>query len=361
MKKAVIGMVWLVFSLSHAVTAKTAYERNITFSFQVNNQAALQLENKYGNVTFYRWDKNQIQANITITVKAESEEQARKIAGEIAIEKSQSGNTVSLHTNYNVSNASSSFWNLFFNSGSVGRKNIRIDYKVYVPASLGKLTVQNKYGDVAGNHIPGDVEVVLHYGNFHLSDLPGHLKLDVDYGDGSLIDIASGTVHADYTDFHIDKVQNLQIRYKYSDLTIGQAGNVVLNGSYGDISAESIGNLQSQTAYGDYRIRNLDMRAAISSAYGDVHIDRTGRGLKQLSVTTRYADLFVGFPEELRIKVQVNLSYGDFDRGSVSLQEVEKSEKGAQIVYAGRSPGAGSGAAVVSVTGAYSDVRFSKK
>src|SRR5699024_1021071 len=106
------------------------YEKKLNFSFNVNNNAHFQLTNKYGDITFYSWDKNVISATVTITVKADNQEDAKRIANGIQIEKSQSGNNVSLTTNYSSGGSSTSFWNLFFGGGMSSQKNISIDYKV---------------------------------------------------------------------------------------------------------------------------------------------------------------------------------------------------------------------------------------
>src|SRR5690625_945248 len=102
----------LLFMLPFAVFAKdninrVTYKRSLNFSFQVKNGATLELINKYGDIHFYSWDKNQIRSDITIMVKAGDEEEAKKIADAVNIQKDQNGNLVSLHTDYEPSGSSS--------------------------------------------------------------------------------------------------------------------------------------------------------------------------------------------------------------------------------------------------------------
>lgn len=358
MKKIRNLLVWACLLIPMVTLAgkesRINYEKKLNFSFNVNNNAHFQLTNKYGDITFYSWDKNVISATVTITVKADNQEDAKRIANGIQIEKSQSGNNVSLTTNYSSGGSSTSFWNLFFGGGMSSQKNISIDYKVYLPRSLGVLNVVNKYGDISGNQVPGAVNVTLHYGHIHLSDIQRSLNLEVKYGEGSITDVTGANIQSAYTDFHLDKIKRLNMHYEYGDLKIGSLGSARFDGSYGDIYAGQITDLQSTTSYSDYRIAVIGSRAVIETSYGDVEINKTSSNLKQLSVTLRYSDLSVGFPANLPMRIEANLQYGDLDTDLRGLRVVKAVEKSTQTSYVAQTQG-GSGA-VVQISGKYGDV-----
>ncbi len=335
---------------------RLTYKRNINLSFQVKDHAAFNLENKYGNIHFYQWDKNQIKATITITVKAGNDEEAKKIADGITIEKNQGGNRVSLRTDYSPS-GSSSVWSMLFGSTSGGKKSVRIDYEVYLPQSLATLSVSNKYGNIAGSRIPGAVNIDLSYGHFSLDNIQKPLNFQVKYGSGSLTNLSDAIIEAAYTDFNMDGIKRLKMHFKYSDLVFGTADNILLDGSYGDISAKSISQLQSNTSYGDYKIENLERGATITTAYGDVHINRT-RALKQLKISARYSDIFLGVSRSQPLQVNVQLNYGDFGSNGLTLQNIEKGNKGSRTTFIAHSPGAGANAGRIVIEGSYSDVKL---
>src|SRR5690625_2309393 len=211
---------------------KINYQRKLQFSFQVGDKASFDLINKFGDVSLQQWEENKISVRVTITVKASSKEQAKGIAEGIKIERNQNGNNVSVKTIYNNTRSSSSFWDLFFGGNTNENKKIKIDYKIYLPKSLGTLDIQNKYGGITGNQIPGNVRMQLSYGHFHLNGIKKQLSFRLKYSEGSLTDIKNATLESAYTDLHIDRIQNMVLQYKYGDIKINRIAKASIKGSY---------------------------------------------------------------------------------------------------------------------------------
>ena len=352
MKKLILLMSLLLPTLVGA-RGKVNYEKKEVVTFTVSDNATLNLSNTYGDVQLYHWDKNVIQATVTIEVRAGTDEQAREVADHIQIQRSKNGNTVSIQTLYDPDN-NSSFWKMFFGSSSNSRKDVHIDYKVYLPASLGKLNLRNRYGNVSGNQIPGNVNMELHYANFHLSGIQRALSLQVKYGDGSLTDIAQVNAVADYSDLRLDKIKNMNLQYSYGDLSIGNLGSLVVKGKYGDINIASVDQLTANTTYGDYHIRNIQTQGNIATAYGDVRIDQTGGNLQELKVDAKYSDISAGIGAS-QVRVEADLSYGDLDADISGLSTKENIQKGANVHFRAATSGGDNGAHIV-ITGAYSDI-----
>lgn len=356
--KMMAGLFILIPFIALAGNApKNHYKKTKTLLFTVEDNASLQLSNEYGDITFYRWDKNEISATITITVKADNEDAAKKIAGGIQIEQRADGNSVYIRTNYSkTGDQSGSFWKMFFGGNITSRKSVSIDYKVYVPKSLGKMDIQNKYGDIRGNQLPGKVHIKMSYGNFHLSDIQQPFDLDVRYGDGSITDVANATIDAGYTDFHFDKVKQLKMQYEYGDVKIGSAGIVELNGSYGDVYASHIGKLMSTTKYSDYQIDYIGTDAVIETSYGDIKINKTGDKLNQLEIGLNYSDLYANI-SGVPLNIEVSLQYGDLDADLDGLQVIGNTNKGSKTLYKARSSSGGQ-RANIQINGRYSDVEL---
>ena len=104
------------------------FTRSITKTYAVKNNAQLNIENKYGNVTLHAWNKSEIQAKITIRVEGNTLEDAKALTNQVSITSNLSGNMVSFVTQYDA-NEGSSFWKQFFGSSPKGsRKYVHIDY-----------------------------------------------------------------------------------------------------------------------------------------------------------------------------------------------------------------------------------------
>ncbi|HEX5554338.1 MAG TPA: hypothetical protein VFX43_13920 [Chitinophagaceae bacterium] len=335
------------------------FKRNVIKTFNVQSGAHLNISNKYGKVNLHTWNKNQIQATITITTNGTNTENARDLANQVTIQSNKTSNNVSITTEY-AQSRSSSFWKSFFGGGGGnGKNNIHIDYEVYLPQSLAGLTIKNNYGNVTGDDIPGSLSLDLNYGNFHLSKIGGPLELNANYCDGTLNDVKRGDIRANYTDFHLDKVNNLNIQSNYSDYKISKAGHLEIRSNYGDISAEIIATLISQTTYGDYKITTLSKQGNITTTYGDVNIRSLGDQFEGLTIKPTYSDVNIGVPGNLHVRLDIDLTHGDIRTDGISLQQVVKTDEHGKQTLKASSTGAGTNAPVINVSGTYSDVSLS--
>lgn len=348
------------FAIGGIVSLQETYTRNITKTFTVENGADLHISNKYGKVTLQRSAGNQIKAVITITVKAASEADAKSLASQVTIQSSQSSNRVSLTTEYGEGR-SSSFWKRFFGETGDPRKYIHIDYLVYVPASIASTDLTNNFGDVAGDNIPGNLNLKLNYGNFHIGRVGGAVDLHANYCSGSLNGIASGSIHANYTDVRLDKVDNLSISSNYSNYKISQAGNIEMSSNYGNITGEDIATITSSSTYGDYRITNLEKSGHITTVYGDVRISDLGSNFDTLTINPTYSDITIGIPGSLHVHLDVRLTRGDIGTGDVSLERVQRTDAHGTTSLNAEAAGEGPGTSLIKINGTYSDVNFKKR
>lgn len=337
-----------------------SYSRKIVKTFSVESGASLNITNKYGKITLQRWNKDEIRAEITITVNASSDEDAQKLADQVVIQSRQSSQNVTLVTDYNKG-GNSSFWQKFFGSAGEGRKDVHIDYLVYVPASTASIDVRNNFGDVAGNNLPGKLTMELNYGNFHVGQVAGTVAVSANYCKGTLYGIHGGSIRANYTDFQLDQVNNLDISSNYSNYRISRAGAIQLKSNYGDIIAENIASITSRSTYGDYRIATLQKAGDISTTYGDVRIKSLGTGFDTLTINPTYSDVSIGIPAALAVRLQVHVSYGSIRTGDIPLQQVQKSTARHSSFLEAEAGEKGSPSALIQVNGTYSVVNFTER
>lgn len=359
-KIAGLILLFMIFlSVETNAQNKNAMERSITKTFQVSNGARLNVDNVYGNINLQSWNKNEIQAVIKIKGISGNDEDTRQLINEVAIQSNQSDGVVSIKTIYTSGN-NSSFWKKFFNSSSRGNRSIQINYEVYVPQSLASIDIKNKYGGVTGNQLPGDLNLNIDYGAFNIKDLAGRLNLNTSYCKGSLTGIKSGTVTVNYTDFNMDKVNNLQVNSIYSDYKISQADNLNISSTYSDITADNIGSLQGKSTYSDYKINSLTTQGTIATVYGDITIKALGSQFKTLTITPANSDISVGIPDGLPLQLDIKLVYGDIKTGGIPLQVTQKSETGNTSILQATS-GGGKDGAVIKINGTYADVNLHRK
>lgn len=334
--------------------------RTITKTFDVSSGAQLTLSNKYGKVNLHTWSRNQIKAVITITANSSGGDNSQSLINLVNIQSDQSGNNVTLTTIYKPGSGSS-FWSRFFGSGNHRGNTVRIDYDIYVPQSLAMLHIDNNYGDVAGNDIPGNFSLNINYGNFYLNKVAGSLQLDANYSGGSVNGVVKGNINANYTNFNAGQISNLQIHSNYSDCKISDAGELQFNGNYGNFSADQIDGITSRSNYTDYKIGTLQQHANMSTTYGDIKIQALGDQLKSMMIHSTYGNVKIGIPANLPLRLNIDLTSGNIHTGKIPLQVEERISDHRRNILKAVIERKESDLPVVQIQGTYSDVTLMEK
>lgn len=335
--------------------------RTITKTFDVSSGAQLTVSNKYGKVNLHTWSRNQIKAVITVTANSSDGNNSQNLINLVNIQSDQSGNDVTLTTIYKPESGGS-FWSRFFGGGGNHRGNtVRIDYDIYVPQSLAMLHIDNNYGDVAGNDIPGNFFLNINYGNFYLNKVAGSLQLDANYSGGSVNGIGKGNINANYTNFNAGQINNLQIHSNYSDCKISNAGELQFNGNYGNFSADQIDGITSRSNYTDYKIGTLQQQANMITTYGDIKIQTLGDQLKSMMIHSTYGNVKIGIPPNLPLRLNIDLTSGDIHTGGLPLQIEEKINNHGRNILKAVIARKGNNPPVVQIQGTYSDVTLMEK
>lgn len=337
------------------------YKRTVTKAVPVLRGADIQIVNKYGKVTLHRWDQDQLKAVVTITTNGRTADEARAMAENVDIRQVTEGHHYAIQTVYDAQSASS-FWKRFFSGSRSGNEKdfVRIDYEVYLPASMASLTVENVYGDVIGDGVPGAFTLKLAYGNFHLSNFPGNVVLNTAFCDGSVSGVSQGRINASYSDLKLNAVHDMVVNASYTNCKITGAGKLTYNGSYGNVDAESLDALNSNSQYTDYMIGDLS-GGSMNVTYGDTRIKNLGDRFNGLSFKGAYADLSVGISADLHVRLDIDLTGGDLRTGELSLKQVEQHKEGGRTIFKALSSGADARAPVLSIRGQYSDVSLHQR
>ncbi|MCX6278641.1 MAG: hypothetical protein NT004_11150, partial [Bacteroidetes bacterium] len=100
--KIVIFTLMFIFLLGiKGAKALDEYKKVIKKEFQVNADAQLTINNRFGKVHCENWDKNAITVEVTITVDASDQESADKRLNRIAVDFTDSPSLVTATTNMN--------------------------------------------------------------------------------------------------------------------------------------------------------------------------------------------------------------------------------------------------------------------
>jgi hypothetical protein len=300
LKIALIALAAIFLIGIKGAKAADEFSKVIRKDYQVNTDALLTLNNKFGKIHIENWDKNQISVEVTITLTASDQESADKKFSRYSIDFSGTPSAVSVTTS------------ILEGKGS-NKGNFSIDYNVQMPAT-NNLDVTNKFGDIYINELQGKARIDLGYGNLETR------KLD---NSDNLIEIKFGKARVNY-------LKGAVLTLKYSKMSLDYAGSLRLNSKFSDLDAEKIialdmvmegGNLDiektsavdSRVKFSDIDIQRLDQKLNLEIQYGKCDIHEVPADFTNISVKNKYGDINIGLSEQARYTLEAEMKFCELD------------------------------------------------
>ena len=144
----------LVFSLlalatmTLAMNAQEVVSKKLAKTYPFTDNGEFNIENKYGNINIYGWNKEELSITMNISVQHKKKEDAQEVLRRIKPILRHTENYVSV--TYEIEEESSGFFTQLFekaNPFDTDKSTIKVDYKIYLPVKA-ELDITNKFGDV---------------------------------------------------------------------------------------------------------------------------------------------------------------------------------------------------------------------
>ena len=180
--------------LGQSVAAQEKVSKTITEDFSMTNAGQLHLENKYGTVNLYGWDKDNISISVVITASHRKKQNAEDLLKRIRPVINDAENFVDI--SYEIAEKSDGFFAKYFNKANpfdCDRSNIQIDYTIYLPKKA-ELDINNKFGDVLIEDWKGKLRANVEHGDIWINEDLAKADVDLSYGKLRGQSIAYGAV-----------------------------------------------------------------------------------------------------------------------------------------------------------------------
>lgn len=342
--------------LAQAHNGATAYKRTIVKEFTVNDNATLNLSNKYGKIIFHTSNKNEIKATITVTGFGKNDEQAKAIAEMVEVNTNQSNNGVSLSTYYSPSKNNSGWFSW---GGKMDSKDyVNIDYDIYIPQSLQNLLVKNQFGDVIADKFSFPVTLEMNYCTFDIREAQD-LLFKINYCDKGKVGKAGNvTVKGNYSAIRGGQLESLNANSNYSEYVFGRVGNLKISSNYDDYKIDAVGTVSGRGTYSDVRLKELQQSVDLNMTYGDVKIEKVSSGFKQADFQLTYSDLDIRFGARQPLSIEANLVNGDLDTGGLELKNVVSNKTNSTLRYSAHAGGGSDSSPYIKIRGVNTDVNL---
>ncbi|HHC80535.1 MAG TPA: hypothetical protein ENK46_11675 [Flavobacteriia bacterium] len=351
--KLIVALLFIPLLVQATTIKRYKYEKikKIKREFNVNADALLKINNRYGNVDVISWDGDRIIIEVTITVKGNDEDKVVRRLETIDVNFDASSSFVSAKT---IIEKRSSTW-----SWSWGRKsnvNYQIDYKVKVPIT-NNVNLMNDYGNISLNELKGDASINCDYGNINAGDLlSANNKINLDYGNANIAFIKGGTVNVDYSKFTIEEANTIHLNADYTTSVFEKIKSLDYTCDYGSLKVSNgvviVGN-------GDYlttRLGTISKKVDITSDYGSIRIENLKEGFDSVDINGDYCGIKIGVPDA-PFNFIIKLSYGSFKRDQENFEYIKQIIKSSSKYYEGYFKAQQAGA-TIKIDSDYGSVTF---
>ena len=306
------------------------YEKTKTIKkeYDVNADANLSIENKYGNVDVISWNQNKVEIEVTITVSGDNESKVIERLSKINVKFENSRSAVSAKTT--LENNSKGWYN------SKNKMNYQIDYKVKVPVT-NSVDLNNDYGTITLNEIRGKAEINCDYGKilvgslFHVDN-----SININYTSDSEIELMNGgTVNADYSKFRIGKAKNIELNADYTESVFENIEELIFACDYGNVEVKNANIIDGQGDYVTMRFGTIYKKLSIQADYGGIKVDKLMKGFESIDIHTDYAGIKIGLDSDVSFDFIAKLNYAGFDYDEQNITYLKKVVKSSSSYYEG--------------------------
>ncbi|AXG74827.1 hypothetical protein DVK85_11535 [Flavobacterium arcticum] len=296
-------------------------EKKISKTYSVNADAALFVNNKYGNIYVTTWNENKTAIDVVITVSGNRESNVDKRLNSIEVDLEATISAVKAETKIGRY------------SGSI---SMEINYTIKIPKN-GSINLTNIYGGITLGKIYGKTMIKCQYGILDIEELNStNNSINIQYCDNSKIGyVKEGSIKTQYSDIGIERGENIELKGEYSDIKIDNVTNLNYSSGYGNVMIGRSVNVIGKSKYSDFSIKKLEKLIDISVAYGDVviNIDKT---VKNISIDASYSDAIIKYTPNYSFNFELLLEYGDVNGDKGGFKYTSKSDKNFKSHYIGQ-------------------------
>jgi hypothetical protein len=248
------GFILLAFALAPLLSlAKDGdnieKKRTISKTYNVGPDDRLSIENSFGNVTISTWDKNVIQVDIEIGVRASSDEKAQHMLNEINVTDHQGSQEIEFKTDIGHMGKGNN------NNSDNESRRFYVDYKVSMP-SKNPLRIENSFGKIVIPDFAGKASLTSKFGELTSGNLPNAKIIHVEFGKAN-----------------IGRLNNADVIFKFNNRSsiAGLSGNSKVDVqfcSHVNLSVEN--NITELSLFQSYSTINLRVSNNLSAQF-DVH------------------------------------------------------------------------------------------
>ncbi len=361
--KKFLGLTWIAVLSVHWLLAQDFDEKKIiTKSYQVDKDANLSIDSRFGKVHIDTWEKNQIEVEITIQAEARSRERAREVIDRIKIDIFDNSPTdIQFVTRIRD------------NLNRDGRNRFEINYQVSMPQT-NSLEISHSHGDVFVDDVKGDVDIDLSHGQLLTEKLTGRSKIDISHGNGGrILEMTKGRLEIhhyrrlragtlgnvnltlEHSDLAIENSTELDAEIRHSQFEIENSGNLVLDCAHSNLGVGQSNNILVDLQHSEIEINNLSKVIEADVNHSEVRLRKVAKDFELIDLNGNHSYFNINVENNADYSVDVRLNHGRmrYNSDEIPLNYVDIRDNTER--YKGKI---GTGEGTIRVVGNHGDLRL---
>lgn len=287
--------------------------------FDVNKNALLSVEHKFGKIKCTNWDQEAISVKVTASVKASSTEKANKLLDKINIEIDGNRNEVSIESDFNEK--------IF-----KGDKNdLTIDIVIMMPENV-RLDIDHQFGNAYIEKASGESNISIQYGSIEINSLASENNdVEVSFGEARIDYLGSADLDISYSKATIGEALDLNIDSDYSTVSISKVRKLEIENEGGNVTVDDADLVDLTSNFSEFKIGSLATMLIADTEYGSLKVKHISAGFSEISVENSFGSSTLEFDNGAAFTLEATMEFCDLEypesQARFSERNIEPTEK----------------------------------
>ncbi|WP_298893612.1 hypothetical protein [uncultured Psychroserpens sp.] len=280
----------IVFSFSAVGQNKATKEIKSTHEFFSNG--TLSLENKYGNVFIYGWDKESIDITVSIETQRKTQDDAKELLNRITSNITATNKQVIIRSE--IEKKGKGFLNKYLSKIDPfknDKTSTSINYTIYLPKSAA-IEINNKYGDLIITDWDGKLDANVEHGDIRTIESISNSSISIKYGKLKARTLVQSKIESKDATINIDTSENLKINSVGSEIELDKIEQLELHSNKDNIEINTLNNGFGTIKYATVVINNLT-KANLELYLAELRILNLATHTPSLNINQEISDVYI--------------------------------------------------------------------
>lgn len=318
-----IALLILVLMMSTTASADEVQRTLAQKKFDVNKDALLSVEHKFGKVECRNWNEMAISVKVTASIKSNNPAKANSIMDRIDVEIEGNRNGVSVETDLNKK--------LFDGDDN----EVSIDIEIMMPESV-RLDFDHQFGNAFIETATGQSSITSQYGSLEVVALGAKAnEIEVSFGEVRIDYIGGGDLEISYSSANVGEALQLSVESDYSSVSISKVGSLEIENEGGNVELGEVGAVELSSKFSEFRIESLSRMMTAETEYGSLKVRNIAADFSEIVVSNSFGSVTLVFSSKASFNLEANLEFCDLSYPDKMAQFSQRISEATEKYYKG--------------------------